>query len=132
MIKRSDIRGIYARTREMLFHPETEWRAVKRENMNGTDVFRGYLIPLAVAGSGCRVLLQRLLCFRHSCHYLGRLRWRCLRHVSGKPRVSHGQNHGSQRGSHSSFSLLFGYLHRFSLPLARNARRFSRTADRLA
>ena len=60
MIKRWDIRGIYARTREMLFHPETEWRAVKRENMNGTDVFRGYLIPLAVAGSVCTFLLQLL------------------------------------------------------------------------
>ena len=60
MMKRANFKGIYARTREMLFHPDTEWQAVKREDIAGAEVFRGYLVPLTLVGSACTLVLQLL------------------------------------------------------------------------
>ena len=60
MMKRANFKGIYARTREMLFHPDTEWQAVKREDIAGAEVFRGYLVPLTLTSSACTLVLQLL------------------------------------------------------------------------
>lgn len=60
MMKKSDIKGIYARTKEMLLHPDTEWQAVKRENTSGAEIFREYLVPLTSIGAACTLVLQLL------------------------------------------------------------------------
>lgn len=60
MMRKANFKSIYARTREMLFHPATGWQAVKQEDIAGAEAFREYLIPLTAAGSACTLVLQLL------------------------------------------------------------------------
>ena len=57
-MKKQDITNIFARTRRMLFQPEAEWQAVRQENIDGTELFRDYLVPLSAVASACTLLLQ--------------------------------------------------------------------------
>lgn len=57
-MKKLDITNLFARTRRILFQPEVEWQAIRQENIEGTDLFRNYLIPLSALASACTFLLQ--------------------------------------------------------------------------
>ena len=55
-MKKLDIKGIFTRPRKLLLHPETEWR----ENIEGIELFKNFLVPLSVLSSACAILLRLL------------------------------------------------------------------------
>ena len=57
-MKKQDITNIFARTRRILFQPEAEWQAIRQENIEGTDLFHNYLVPLSGIAATCALLLQ--------------------------------------------------------------------------
>ena len=59
-MKKSDINSIFARPRKLLLHPETEWQAINRENWEGIELFKNFLVPLSAISSVCTILLRFL------------------------------------------------------------------------
>lgn len=59
-MKKSDINSIFARPRKLLLHPETEWQAINRENWEGIELFKNFLVPLSAISSVCAILLRFL------------------------------------------------------------------------
>lgn len=59
-MKKSDINNIFARPRKLLLHPETEWQAINRENWEGIELFKNFLVPLSAISSVCTILLRFL------------------------------------------------------------------------
>lgn len=57
-MKRWNFCKIYERTKLMLMHPETGWETVRQEKINGMELFKSYLIPLALVSSIATFLLQ--------------------------------------------------------------------------
>ena len=57
-MKKSDINSIFARPRKLLLHPETEWQAINRENWEGIELFKNFLVPLSTISSVCTILLR--------------------------------------------------------------------------
>ena len=59
-MKKSDINNIFASPRKLLLHPETEWQAINRENWEGIELFKNFLVPLSAISSVCTILLRFL------------------------------------------------------------------------
>ena len=59
-MKKLDIKGIFTRPRKLLLHPETEWQVIGRENIEGIELFKNFLVPLSVLSSACAILLRLL------------------------------------------------------------------------
>ena len=59
-MKKLDIKGIFTRPRKLLLHPETEWQVIGRENIEGIELFKNFLVPLSVLSSVCAILLRLL------------------------------------------------------------------------
>ena len=59
-MKKSNINSIFARPRKLLLHPETEWQAINRENWEGIELFKNFLVPLSAISSVCAILLRFL------------------------------------------------------------------------
>ena len=63
-MKKLDIKGIFTRPRKLLLHPEMEWQVIGRENIEGIELFKNFLVPLSVLSSVCAILLN-LTSLRH-------------------------------------------------------------------
>ena len=59
-MKKLDIKGIFTRPRKLLLHPETEWQVIGRENIEGIELFKNFLVPLSMLSSVCAILLRLL------------------------------------------------------------------------
>ena len=59
-MKKLDIKGIFTRPRKLLLHPEMEWQVIGRENIEGIELFKNFLVPLSVLSSVCAILLRLL------------------------------------------------------------------------
>ena len=59
-MKKLDIKGIFTRPRKLLLHPETEWQVIGREDIEGIELFKNFLVPLSVLSSVCAILLRLL------------------------------------------------------------------------
>ena len=55
-MKKLDIKGIFTRPRKLLLHPETEWQVIGREDIEGIELFKNFLVPLSVLSSICAIL----------------------------------------------------------------------------
>lgn len=59
-MKKINYKYIYQRTREMLMKPEHSWSSVLKEDFAPSDIFRNYLVPIALVISICVLLLSLL------------------------------------------------------------------------
>lgn len=59
-MKRIDFKFIYKRTKELLLQPESIWPEVLEEEFTPKDIYRSYLIPVAVLASVCVFLISVL------------------------------------------------------------------------
>lgn len=59
-MKKLDIKSIFTRPRKLLLHPETEWQVIGRENIEGIELFKNFLVPLSMLSSVCAILLRLL------------------------------------------------------------------------
>ena len=59
-MKKLDIISIFTRPRKLLLHPEMEWQVIGRENIEGIELFKNFLVPLSMLSSVCAILLRLL------------------------------------------------------------------------
>lgn len=57
-MKRVNFKSIYRRTKELLLKPESIWPTVLEEEYSPRDVYRNYLIPVAILSSLCVLLIS--------------------------------------------------------------------------
>lgn len=127
-MKKQDITNIFARTRRILFQPEAEWQAIRQENIEGTDLFRNYLVPLSGIAATCALLLQLRVTSPFYAICTGLILFVAsvagtLYHVPGIEGIPLEQGRGSQRAITPSCRLQLGDLHPVPLPSLRNVGR---------